>query len=1351
MSDDKIDILIQTRYNNANVRAAHADVEALSRAGAQNAQAQAKTAAASAQAATAQQRLATEQARTAATSAQGAVNQQRHATETQRTAAASNRAATEAQRLATEQQRTATTAANAAAAHARAEKATLQYAQAQERAANSSSRAAGFAQQMGDAFKGSLLDIVGPAAVATAAIAGVVKVAESFGEAFQFKAQLDSTTASINSQLGSVRDMSTVWAEAAAVGRTYRITQEQTNAILASSVDVLRTSEASVGELEIALLRLQSRDPSKPISEAARALRELNAGDTATIKELFNIGAQDANRMKNEIQGGADAVRVLSDFLDRAGSGMNILEQRTTGAMGKMNELAVKQEELALAQAKFAQGPGMEILLLQIEATEGATQALSGELEGVVTISDTVGRAAGDTWNYPIQAISDYNSAVLGLIGTAVGLIPAFEEVAAGGTSAAVAAVEQAVAVTKVATALVDTRRESIDAAQAIQRYTLSLTDDRQENIRASQEIRATGESARAAASDMEKLRSAKASIFSGGVQATGVVVEDQASFFAEQEARAAEHAQKMAELQRDLEQAKTKEQRAGVQERIAAEEEGFAEQEQAAAVSYALQQAEQKAHLGQMLIDYVNNQAAMNKIGADEAAALTQAIAKEYGVQQSLAETTFAAQVAAIDNWAASGGMSAQALAGQLGTAGQSALDTQLKMDALAKTYTAQLIQNFNDGKIDADQLRESLERIPSKVYSEVIITEKRNEAARDRGREGGMMGGGEDVATGSSQGGNQVGRGGRALSGGGRAASGGGGNAVATLTEASAILEQIIALGDVHKKFIKPLQLYRQTLGTAIELLTAVSDFHVSASAAISSPIPPELIVQLVAESRLILDLTRHALVPTNERQVEIFERYASTVQSSIGVLSDMAGLRQTLSDALKNSSPFDVVAVAWLARRAQEFTALVLGQLIALTEKQAASLEQYATGAGAAVDIIGGLAGLRQTMTEAMKDSAPFDAQQVAFLILRAKQFTEMVRAQLIPLSEQQANELANFATAVEAGVSIIGGMADLRQTVTAAMKDSQPFDTEQIRFLVVRAKQFTDMVRGQLIPLTEDQASELTRWADGVGAATAVIDSMANLRATPPGPPISEAWVRRMAADANRVTAIVRDELLPTTQEQSEELQRWSEAVQAAVGAAAAPLELSGQMFADYVSPSDAQLDLVVADAKRLTNRLMAAAATYSKDGLEAGKAYAEGVGATFGAFNEGLVFIDRLRFSDLAVDSARLAQFQQSTLTTLDVLSALGERAAAIPPANLVALQSANAALSSTADAMISMSAVPFGNLPAMSANLGAMGGGSSTTTNTYHMSNTFVLPSGTTQQMAREVLAIVDQQMRSRR
>lgn len=271
---------------------------------------------------------------------------------------------------------------------------------------NGSSAAAEF----GGAFKSGLLGIVGPAAAATAALGALTAVGQSFVDAFNLKAQLDSTTASINSQLGSVRNMSTVWAEAAATGSKYRITQAETNEILSNSVDVLRTSSASVGDLEIALLRLGSRDPSKPISEAARALRELNSGDTATIKELFNIGAADALKMKNEIQGGADAVQVLTAFLDRAGSGMNILEQRTTGALGKLNDLKLAQEELARAQAEFAQGPGMAILQAKIDVTRDATKGLGGDF---ISLNNIINDSGVGALNPFIGAITSYNTAVL--------------------------------------------------------------------------------------------------------------------------------------------------------------------------------------------------------------------------------------------------------------------------------------------------------------------------------------------------------------------------------------------------------------------------------------------------------------------------------------------------------------------------------------------------------------------------------------------------------------------------------------------------------------------------------------------------------------------------------------------------------------------------------------------------------------------------------------------------------------------------------------------------------------------------------------------------------------------------
>lgn len=239
----------------------------------------------------------------------------------------------------------------------------------------------GVAQQFGDSLKDGMLSVIGPAALATAAIAGATRVAGSFVEAFNFKADLDAGTTAIKSQLEGFRNVNATYAEAIEFGRRYQITQQQTNDILGSSTDILRTSKASVSQLEEALIRLQSRDVSKPISEAARALRELSSGDVTSIKELFNVPAKDALRMRDEIVAGGDAVLVLTKYLNDAKVGMGALEQRTQGTKGKMNELALAQEDLKQAQAAFSEGPGLKLLEAQTRATVGVTRVLSGDFD----------------------------------------------------------------------------------------------------------------------------------------------------------------------------------------------------------------------------------------------------------------------------------------------------------------------------------------------------------------------------------------------------------------------------------------------------------------------------------------------------------------------------------------------------------------------------------------------------------------------------------------------------------------------------------------------------------------------------------------------------------------------------------------------------------------------------------------------------------------------------------------------------------------------------------------------------------------------------------------------------------
>jgi hypothetical protein len=323
----------------------------------------------------------------------------RYASTLQRLALADAKTATESQRLAVQ-------TANAAKAQTQAEGAALRLARAQERAASGSGLAAEFAAGL----KSGLLGIVGPAALATGAIGLLVGVANSFKEAFQFKAQLDQNTASIEVQLRGVRDSGQVFASAAVFADRYKLTQQETTDAIRASLPVIRSSQASTEQILGTLARLRVLNPEQDFAGAARALGELKAGQVTSIVDRFNVGRASANAMKKEIEGGGDAVLVLSKYLDSAGIGIDALKAGATGASGAMRELAQAQEGLKIAQAEFAQGPGMLILAAQIAVTRDATRLLQGDIRGLNDVLKDTGAGA---INPLLGVIQQYNSFVL--------------------------------------------------------------------------------------------------------------------------------------------------------------------------------------------------------------------------------------------------------------------------------------------------------------------------------------------------------------------------------------------------------------------------------------------------------------------------------------------------------------------------------------------------------------------------------------------------------------------------------------------------------------------------------------------------------------------------------------------------------------------------------------------------------------------------------------------------------------------------------------------------------------------------------------------------------------------------
>lgn len=239
-------------------------------------------------------------------------------------------------------------------------------------------------------------------------------------------------------------------------------------------------------------------------------------------------------------------------------------------------------------------------------------------------------------------------------------------------------------------------------------------------------------------AGDIETLGKKIAETYQKGQEAVQGYATNQSEFLAGVEQRQADHAEKIAELEAKKQQATTDEQKQGIDEQIRAVNQSYADQETAAAGSYARQQAQQNAHLGQMLIDYTVAQASLGNISKEKAAEITGALEKEYGLQESSVASTFLHMAGSIDTFAASSGKSVDTLTADLKDQQQQAADTQKGMDDYAKTYEAKAVNNFLDAKLDAEAYTRSLENVPKEVQTEFIITKKTIEtyekhAARD------------------------------------------------------------------------------------------------------------------------------------------------------------------------------------------------------------------------------------------------------------------------------------------------------------------------------------------------------------------------------------------------------------------------------------------------------------------------------------------------------------------------------------------------------------------------------------------------------------------------------------------
>lgn len=233
----------------------------------------------------------------------------------------------------------------------------------------------------------------------------------------QTQAAIDSTTASLGVQLGSMERANQIWSEGQEFAERYKITQQDLAEALRASSQIIRTSTSDTEDLLSVLGRLQILSPEQGLQGAALALRELSSGDIVSLVDRFEISRQAANGMKQEIQGGADAVAVLGRYLDSAGITDRALETGLAGAAGETRAWARATEDLGLEINNLASSMGV----------------FQGAADVIGNTADEIESIRGVFRDFGLQANAAGQSILNGPFGTVIRFLDRLEDRASGG------------------------------------------------------------------------------------------------------------------------------------------------------------------------------------------------------------------------------------------------------------------------------------------------------------------------------------------------------------------------------------------------------------------------------------------------------------------------------------------------------------------------------------------------------------------------------------------------------------------------------------------------------------------------------------------------------------------------------------------------------------------------------------------------------------------------------------------------------------------------------------------------------------------------------------------------------
>lgn len=502
---------------------------------------------------------------------------------------------------------------------------------------------------------------------------------------------------------------------------------------------ISNSSGASLTNLTEAFRLLNLTSPEQGLEGASIALKEfLSASDASGANSLSMRFELDKRALQEIIRTTPDAterLRLLEQVMAEQGITSAALDAILNTNANTYDRLGVQLDKLTTTTGDYI-SRGLEPAARGLTRLLGGAGGMEAAGESVTNFGEQVGRGA------------------LRLIGLEGGLSAANE-----GMKQMLGTQVEVIGVSARATEEDKAREAQIKRTAAVQ---LAATGD---IAGALDQLRAN---AGLTAEAMDELEEQLADAAEGGAKAFNGVLAGEVAFLQERsQARQAynnEQAQaeqafqsRLAELLGEMGQATTQQQRERLAQRIAdlktshserqeVEAAAFAEQERQAAEAYARQQAAQLAHLGQMLIDYVTAQASMAGIGAGAVAEMTARLQAEYGVQQSVAGRSFQAMQGSLDAWVANGGQNTDSYIGQMSRIREAATTTQQEVDRRISEMTAQAKEDFDAGKISAEEYAERLRRIPgaaeaaaqslrtipTRIESEVVVRFTREQNAQ-------------------------------------------------------------------------------------------------------------------------------------------------------------------------------------------------------------------------------------------------------------------------------------------------------------------------------------------------------------------------------------------------------------------------------------------------------------------------------------------------------------------------------------------------------------------------------------------------------------------------------------------